>query len=81
MHTMHMSLLGEEYCSGSLIEEDGFTGRIRIAAGVFLIMNNKSTEGLTSMLGPLLGIVGIFIYAKNKQKKELEEKDRAIKRN
>jgi hypothetical protein len=28
MHTMHMPLFGEEYHSGSLIAEDGFTGRI-----------------------------------------------------
>jgi len=29
MRTMLMSLLGEEYYPGSLVAEDGFTGRIR----------------------------------------------------
>jgi uncharacterized membrane protein len=50
-----------------------------IIAGVYLTMSGKSTEGLIAILGPLAGIVGIFVYGKSSQKKELASKDRDIK--
>jgi hypothetical protein len=37
MHTTHMSLLADEYCSGSLVAEDGFTGRIHPTSSIDFI--------------------------------------------
>jgi uncharacterized membrane protein len=51
-----------------------------IGAGVYLIMHDKPTEGLVSIFGPLAAVVGIFIYGKMSQKKELAAKDRMIRR-
>jgi len=51
-----------------------------IAAGIYLTMNNKPTEGLVAILGPLAAIVGIFFYGKISQKKQLAAKDRTINR-
>lgn len=51
-----------------------------ISAGVYLTMNNKPTEGLTAILAPLLGIIGVFVYGKRAQRKQLAEKDRTISR-
>jgi uncharacterized membrane protein len=56
-----------------------FAALAGIGAGVYLTMHDKSSEGLVAILGPLVGIVGIFIYGKISQKKELAMKDRTIR--
>lgn len=49
-----------------------------IVAGVYLTMNDKSTEGMAAIFGPLIGLVGVFIYQKISQQKELAAKNRSI---
>ena len=41
-----------------------------IISGVFLIFFDKSTEGLSTILGSLVALVGIFIYSKKKDSAE-----------
>jgi uncharacterized membrane protein len=45
-----------------------------ILSGVYLIMHDKPAEGLTSILGPLAALAGVFVYGKHLQRKELERK-------
>ena len=49
-------------------------GMSAIAAGTYLTLQNKGTEGLTTILTALASLVGVFIYGKRKQKQELEER-------
>ena len=51
-----------------------------IAAGVYLTINDKTTEGLVAIITPLAAIAGIFVYGRISQKKELSVKDRNISR-
>lgn len=39
-----------------------------IYGGIYLIMNNKSTEGLVSILSPLALIVSAFVYQQSRKK-------------
>lgn len=45
-----------------------------IVAGVFLIINDKSTQGMSAILLPLVAIVGAFVYQKHRESKQ--EKNR-----
>ena len=51
-----------------------------IGSGVYLAMHDKPTEGLTAILGTLVGIVGVFVYGKMAQRKELIAKDRTLRK-
>jgi len=51
-----------------------------IVAGVYLTMNDKSAEGLASIITPLATIAGIFVYGRITQRKELAAKDRVVNR-
>ena len=51
-----------------------------IVGGIYLIANDKSAEGLTSIVTALAGLVGVFIYARKEKAKELSRKwDRMLK--
>ena len=41
-----------------------------IFAGLYLIINDKSTEGFTTILSPLVTIILAFVYTKSKEGKE-----------
>jgi uncharacterized membrane protein len=45
-----------------------------VVGGIVLILKGKDGYGLASILTPLAGLVGVFIYGKQRQKKELEDK-------
>lgn len=51
-----------------------------IIAGTYLIMQNRPSEGLAAILGPIGGIAGVFIWGKRKQSQELASKSRTIQR-
>ncbi|MFA6297218.1 MAG: DUF2335 domain-containing protein [Candidatus Paceibacterota bacterium] len=46
-----------------------------IGAGVYLIMHDKSTQGLVTLFIPLATIIGTFIF-KESQKSKIVEKDK-----
>ena len=41
-----------------------------MCAGVYLIMNNKSTQGIVAILVPLATIIGAFVYQQKGKSKE-----------
>ena len=45
-----------------------------ILGGVYLVMNDKSTAGLTSIITTVGALAGVFVYGKYTQKKELDRK-------
>ncbi|GMT42189.1 MAG: hypothetical protein IEMM0002_0600 [bacterium] len=45
-----------------------------IVGGIYLIINGYSSQGLASIITSLAGLVGIFIYGKKRQAKELKDK-------
>src|SRR5436309_567075 len=45
-----------------------------VLGGIWLISKGLKAEGLTSVLVPLASLVGVFIYGKHRQYKELESK-------
>jgi uncharacterized membrane protein len=47
-----------------------------IVGGFILIWSGKDFEGLVAALAPLAILAGVFVYGKNNQRKELEEKRR-----
>jgi uncharacterized membrane protein len=47
-----------------------------IVSGTYLIMNNKSAEGIAAILTPIAGVAGVFIWRTRKQREELESKNR-----
>jgi uncharacterized membrane protein len=49
-----------------------------ILGGIFLIYTGKSVSGLVTILAPLTGLVAIFFYSADKQKKERLEKATAL---
>ncbi len=58
----------------------GFTlGAMGILGGIFLISQDKSVEGLTSIIVAVTGLVSVFIYARYEQAKERERKRREAK--
>ncbi len=46
-----------------------------IIGGVVVIVTGKSTEGITAIIGTLVGLVGVFIYGRHAQAKERKEKN------
>ena len=43
-----------------------------VGSGAFLIYHDKSLEGFGLILSDLLGLIGVFVYGKNTQLKELK---------
>ncbi len=49
-----------------------------IVAGTYLIINNKSAEGIAAILTPITGIAGVFVWRTKRQRNELSSKNRSI---
>jgi hypothetical protein len=49
-----------------------------ILGGVFLVYIGKEVTGLASIVTALAGLVGVFVYGKLEQKKDLAKKTEAI---
>jgi len=49
-----------------------------ILGGVFLVYIGKEITGLASIVTALAGLVGVFVYGKLEQKKDLAKKTEAI---
>ena len=49
-----------------------------ITGGIWLAANGKSRAGLTSIIGALAALVGVFVYGKRTQERELDEKEKAL---
>lgn len=45
-----------------------------IVGGIWLSLKGMSGAGLTSIIGALAALVGVFVYGKSEQKKELKKK-------
>jgi len=50
------------------------TAVIAIAGGTWLISIDKDAIGLGIIIGDLVGLVGLFLYADHRKRKDLEEK-------
>ena len=50
-----------------------------IGAGTYLTLHGKTVEGLVAILGTLASLVGVFIYGKRAQKRELAAKNPTLK--
>ena len=48
------------------------------SGGICLIYQGKSVAGLTTILGSVAGLVGVFVYSKHEQKAERIEKAEAL---
>jgi uncharacterized membrane protein len=49
-----------------------------ILGGIFLVYVGKEATGIASIVTALVGLVGVFVYGKNEQKKDLAKKTEAI---
>jgi len=49
-----------------------------IVGGVFLVYEGKSGEGLAAIITALASLVGVFLYSKREQQKDLKEKTQAL---
>ena len=49
-----------------------------IGSGTFLIYEGKSTEGLVPIIGALGSLLGVFIWGRIEQKKEIDKKSAAL---
>ncbi|MGH9691365.1 MAG: DUF2335 domain-containing protein [Candidatus Acidiferrales bacterium] len=49
-----------------------------ILGGMFLVYSGKSAEGLASIIAPLVGLAGVFVVGKMRQKKELDNKTKEL---
>lgn len=49
-----------------------------VLGGVALLWQGKSITGLITLVGGMTGLVGIFVYARRREDKELAEKRRAL---
>ncbi len=49
-----------------------------IVGGIWLIHDGKSTAGLTSVLTALGSLVGVFVYSKHEQQKDLVRKTETL---
>ena len=49
-----------------------------IIGGIWLIHDGKDAAGLASVLCSLGGLVGVFLYSKHEQKKELDKKTEGL---
>jgi len=46
--------------------------------GIWISLKGMSGAGLTTIIGALAALVGVFVYGKSQQKKELAEKQEAL---
>lgn len=51
---------------------------VTIVGGGFLIYNNKGLEGLAAIITAIGALSSIFIFGKNKEKKELDQKEKLL---
>jgi uncharacterized membrane protein len=51
---------------------------IVICGGFVLVEQGKNVAGVSSILGSLASLVGVFVYSKQQQKKERVEKSTAL---
>jgi uncharacterized membrane protein len=49
-----------------------------VIGGMYLIHEGKSGEGLAAILTALASLVGVFLYSKHEQRKELAKKTEAL---
>jgi uncharacterized membrane protein len=49
-----------------------------IAGGIYLIHTGKDASGLAAIIAPLAGIVGVFVYGKLTQQRQLREQSSAL---
>lgn len=49
-----------------------------IAAGTFLILHGKDASGLAAIVTALAAPLGVFIYGKSKQRKDLQARQQGI---
>jgi uncharacterized membrane protein len=49
-----------------------------ILGGIWLISIGKETTGLVAIVTAIASLVGVFVYGKSEQKKELEKKSQAM---
>ena len=49
-----------------------------ILGGMFLVYEGKSGEGLAAILTALASLVGVFLYSKHEQQKDLAKKTEAL---
>ena len=49
-----------------------------VIGGMFLVHEGKSGEGLAAILTALASLVGVFLYSKHEQQKELAKKTEAL---
>ncbi|HTW62872.1 MAG TPA: DUF2335 domain-containing protein [Terracidiphilus sp.] len=51
---------------------------LAIAGGIFLIYSGRNTSGLATVITALVGLVSVFFYTQNQQRKERVEKSNAL---
>jgi len=49
-----------------------------VIGGMFLVHEGKSGEGLAAILTALASLVGVFLYSKHEQQKDLGKKSEAL---
>ena len=49
-----------------------------VSGGIYLSAHGVSGIGLAAIIAPLAALVGVFVYGKSEQKKELREKAGAL---
>jgi len=49
-----------------------------VIGGMYLVHEGKSGEGLAAILTALASLVGVFLYSKHEQQKELAKKTEAL---
>jgi len=49
-----------------------------VVGGMFLVHEGKSGEGLAAILTALASLVGVFLYSKHEQQKDLSKKTEAL---
>ncbi len=49
-----------------------------IIGGIYLAANGKSAAGLTAILGALAALVGVFVYGKHEQNRDLAAKRKSL---
>jgi uncharacterized membrane protein len=49
-----------------------------VIGGMYLVHEGKGVEGMAAILTALASLVGVFVYSKREQQKELEKKTEAL---
>jgi hypothetical protein len=49
-----------------------------ICGGIWLTSKGMSGSGLTTIIGALAALVGVFVYGKSEQKKQLQDQSDAL---